>query len=87
MSSIFTFLKFVFIFLMLLSSKAISNTIDKIEITGNDRITDETIRLFISVSKNDEINDIELNNILNDLYETNFFKNIVVNFKLSLIHI
>ena len=81
MSSIFTFLKFVFIFLMLLSSKAISNTIDKIEITGNDRITDETIRLFISVSKNDEINDIELNNILNDLYETNFFKNIVVNFK------
>ncbi|WP_297682101.1 outer membrane protein assembly factor BamA [uncultured Candidatus Pelagibacter sp.] len=66
---------------MLLSSKAISNTIDKIEITGNDRITDETIRLFISVSKNDEINDIELNNILNDLYETNFFKNIVVNFK------
>ena len=81
MSSIFTFLKFVFIVLMLLSSKAISNTIDKIEITGNDRITDETIRLFISVSKNDEINDIELNNILNDLYETNFFKNIVVNFK------
>ena len=81
MSSIFTFLKFVFIFLMLLSSKAISNTIDKIEITGNDRITDETIRLFISVSKNDEINNIELNNILNDLYETNFFKNIVVNFK------
>lgn len=67
--------------MMLLSSKAISNTIDKIEITGNDRITDETIRLFISVSKNDEINDIELNNILNDLYETNFFKNIVVNFK------
>jgi outer membrane protein insertion porin family len=81
MSPIFTFLKFVFIVLMLLSSKAISNTIDKIEITGNDRITDETIRLFISVSKNDEINDIELNNILNDLYETNFFKNIVVNFK------
>ena len=81
MSSIFTFLKFVFIVLMLLSSKAISNTIDKIEITGNDRITDATIRLFISVSKNDEINDIELNNILNDLYETNFFKNIVVNFK------
>ena len=67
--------------MMLLSSKAISNTIDKIEITGNDRITDETIRLFISVSKNDEINDIELNNILNNLYETNFFKNIVVNFK------
>jgi outer membrane protein insertion porin family len=66
---------------MLLSSTAISKTINKIEIIGNDRITDETIKLFISVSKDDEINDIKLNNILNDLYETNFFKNIIINFK------
>ena len=66
---------------MLLSSTAISKTINKIEIIGNDRITDETIKLFISVSKDDEINDIKLNNVLNDLYETNFFKNITINFK------
>ena len=81
MSSIFTFFKFVFIILMLLSSTAFSKTINKIEIIGNDRITDETIKLFISVSKDDEINDIKLNNVLNDLYETNFFKNITINFK------
>ena len=81
MSSIFTFFKFVFIIFMLLSSTAISKTINKIEIIGNDRITDETIKLFISVSKDDEINDIKLNNVLNDLYETNFFKNITINFK------
>jgi outer membrane protein insertion porin family len=81
MNSVVTFLKFVFIIWFLLSSKAISNTLNKIEIIGNDRISDETIKLFISINKDDEINDVKLNNILNDLYETNFFKNISVNFK------
>ena len=81
MNSVVTFLKFVFIIWFLLSSKAISNTLNKIEIIGNDRISDETIKLFISIQKDDAINDVKLNNILNDLYETNFFKNISVNFK------
>ena len=81
MNSISTFFKIIFIFWLLLSSKAMSNTLNKIEIIGNDRISDETIKLFISINKDDEINDVKLNNILNDLYETNFFKNISVNFK------
>jgi len=81
MNSVTTFFKFVFIIWILLSSKAISNIVNKIEIIGNDRISDETIKLFISINKDDEINDVKLNNILNDLYETNFFKNISVNFK------
>ena len=81
MNSITTFFKFVFIIWFLLSSKAIPSTLSKIEIIGNDRISDETIKLFISINKDDEIDDVKLNNILNDLYETNFFKNISVNFK------
>ena len=68
MNSVITFLKFVFIIWVLLSSKAISNTLNKIEIIGNDRISDETIKLFISINKDDEIDDVKLNNILNDLY-------------------
>jgi outer membrane protein assembly factor BamA len=51
MNSFTTFFKFVFIIWILLSSKAISNTINKIEIIGNDRISDETIKLFISINK------------------------------------
>ena len=68
MNSITTFFKFVFIIWFLLSSKAISSTLSKIEIIGNDRISDETIKLFISINKDDEIDDVKLNNILNDLY-------------------
>jgi outer membrane protein insertion porin family len=57
-----------------------SEPLKKIKITGNDRITDETIKLFINVNINDDIDENKLNLILNDLYETNYFKDISLNF-------
>lgn len=72
--------KLIFLIYFFCSSYAFSSTLNKIEIIGNDRISDETIKLFISVDIKDEINDIKLNNILRDLYETNFFKDISLKF-------
>ena len=80
MNCIRIFYKSIFIILLFLSSKAFSDTINKIEIIGNDRISDETIKLFISVNIKDEINEVKLNNIVKDLYDTDFFKDISVNF-------
>ena len=73
--------KSFFLILLFLSSHAFSNSLNKIEIIGNDRISNETIKLFISTDINDEINDVKLNEILKDLYDTNFFKDISLNFK------
>ena len=81
MNSILNLLKFIIVIWILLPSIAISNTFNKIEIIGNDRISDETIKLFISLDKNNIINEVELNNILKELYETNFFKNVTVKYK------
>jgi len=67
--------------LLFYSSNAFSKTLNKIEITGNERLSKETIKLFIQVDVNDQINENELNNILKDLYETNFFKNVSVKFE------
>jgi len=80
MKSIKTFLKSFFLTLIFFSSYAYSDIVNKIKIIGNDRISDETIKLFISVDIKDEINEVVLNNILNDLYETNFFANIDLKF-------
>jgi len=80
MKGIRIFYKSIFIILLFISSKAFSDTLNKIEIIGNDRIKDETIKLFISVDINDEINEITLNKIVKDLYDTNFFNDISVNF-------
>ncbi len=57
-----------------------SEIVNKIEITGNDRISNETIKLFSDVSIKDDLDKDNLNNILKNLYETNFFKNISIEF-------
>ena len=79
--------KSICLFFLFFSSFAFSDVLDKIQITGNDRISDETIKLFISVEVNDEINDVKLNNVLKDLYQTDFFKDISVKFENQILSI
>ena len=79
--------KSICLFFLFFSSFAFSDVLDKIQITGNDRVSDETIKLFISVEVNDEINDVKLNNVLKDLYETDFFKDISVKFENQILSI
>ena len=80
MKSFINLFKLFFLIWLLISGKALSAAVNKIEIIGNDRIADETIKMFISVDIKDEINDEKLNKILKDLYETEFFKDISVKF-------
>ena len=58
-----------------------ANVISEIKINGNDRISDETIKLFSNISLNDEIDRDIINKILNNLYKTNFFEDVKVSFK------
>ena len=60
---------------------AFSMIIKKIEISGNERISDETIIVFASVNVNDDLNEEGLNEVLKRLYETNFFETIEISFK------
>jgi len=57
------------------NSKA--QTINSIVVNGNERISTETIIMFSDVNKSD-VNDQEINNILKNLYNTNFFENVEV---------
>jgi outer membrane protein insertion porin family len=75
-----TFIKIVILISFIFSSVAYSNTLEKIDIIGNDRISDETIKLFIDLKVNDKINEKKLNNILKNLYDTDFFKDISLDF-------
>jgi len=79
--------KSICLIFLFFSSFAFSDVLDKIQITGNDRVSDETIKLFISVEVNDEINDVKLNNVLKDLYETDFFKDISLKFENQILSI
>ena len=55
-----------------------ANTVNEIQIIGNDRISKDTIILFSNIKVNENIREEDLNVILKNLYDTNFFKNVSV---------
>ena len=67
---------YVYFFFFLTHSYA--GIIKKIDIEGNDRVSDETIIMFSSISVNDEVDENYLDKIIKNLYETTFFKDISV---------
>ena len=74
------FFKIIVFTSIFFSTYAFSDTLEKIEILGNERISDESIKLFINVNISDEIDNSEMNDIIKDLYETDFFKDISLSF-------
>ena len=69
------------VFVLFVNFSAKAEIIQEILINGNERIPDETILMFSNVNINDSINDKKVDNIIKDLYETNFFEEISVSFK------
>ena len=80
MKSIILLFKSVFLISMLFLSYSYSSILNNIEINGNDRISDETIKIFIDVNINEEIDNDKLNKILKNLYEKDFFEDINLKF-------
>ncbi|WP_440923387.1 outer membrane protein assembly factor BamA [Candidatus Pelagibacter sp.] len=73
-------LKIVILFFFLLTSVS-SEIVKKFEISGNKRISDETIIIFSDINLNDEVTKSELDRVIKNLYKTNFFRNIILNFE------
>ena len=59
-------------------TKAFSETINKFNIQGNNRVSNETVIMFSSLKIGDNINQNKLNNSLKKLYYTNYFKDVKI---------
>ena len=65
---------FLIFFLFALNSILKAEIIEKIDIAGNQRISSETIQMFSGVSIKDNLSEADLNYILKELYNTDFFE-------------
>ena len=79
-------LKIITLFFLLLTSVN-SEIIKKFDISGNQRISDETIIIFSEIKLNDEINKSKLDNAIKKLYKTKFFRNIILNFEDQILYL
>ena len=68
----------ILINLFFFSSIVNSKIINEIIIKGNDRISNETIIMFSDIEINQDFDDETINNVLKNLYESNFFENVTV---------
>ncbi len=64
-----------------------SEIIDKIEVTGNKRISNETILVLGQIKKGNEFNNDQLNRSLKNLYKSDFFKDIDISFNSGILKI
>ena len=55
-----------------------SEILKEIKINGNVRITDEIISMFSDIELGQDVKNSDINNIIKNLYETNFFNNVSV---------
>ena len=68
-------------FIFFINNISFAEIVKSIKIIGNDRISSETIKLFSEININDDIDSFRLNQSIKNLYETNFFSDLRVNFE------
>ena len=80
------FLK-IYFFLFLFVGSSLATEIKNVEINGNKRISKDTIIVLGNIQIGQKINSAKLNSILKELYKTNFFKDIQINFEKNILKI
>tara|TARA_B100000963_G_scaffold331801_2_gene322856 strand:+ start:2376 stop:4607 length:2232 start_codon:yes stop_codon:yes gene_type:complete len=72
-------------FLLILSLALLSNfhlnaeIVKRIDISGNKRVSEETVKIYGEIEVNKNYSERDLNEILTNLYSTNFFEDISIN--------
>ena len=81
------FLYSICFFGFLLSTNLNAEILKKVEITGNSRISSETIKVYGDIELNKDYSDDDINVIIKKLYDTKFFSKISTNFSNNLLKI
>ena len=75
--------KIIFFLIIFFSTSSIvfAEVLKEIQIKGNQRVSDESIKMFSNTKIGDNINSNKLNEILKNVYDSNFFGDVRVSFK------
>ncbi len=76
---------YLFIITILCFSEAYAEKVTKVNVEGNKRISNATIILFSEIVISQDLNENDLNEILINLYDTNFFSDVSLSFENSIL--
>ena len=78
---------FLIIIFFSISSSSFSEIVKDIKVKGNKRVSDKSIEMFSNINIGDNVDQDELNQILKKVYDSNFFKDVKVTLKDSILTI
>ena len=64
-----------------------AEVVKEIQISGNQRVSDETVKVYGDIEINKNYNELDLNNILKNLNSTNFFEDIKISLEQNILKI
>ena len=70
--------KYLVVIYFFLSVNLFADIVQKLEVKGNSRISEETIKVYGDITLNKDYSSFDIDNILKNLYTTNFFKDIKI---------
>ncbi len=87
MTSFYRIFVFIICFSIFSIQQSLSEEVKKINIFGNERISDETVKMFASVSIGDDIDNNKINLILKELFGSGFFSDVNLKFENNILNI
>ena len=81
-------IKYLFlIFFIHQTSVSKAEIVKDIEINGNFRVSDETVKIYGKIRLNQDYSEVELNKVLKNLYSTDFFENVTLDLQNNILKI
>ena len=74
-------------FLFLIFKSVYAEKVEKIIVSGNERISAKTIIIFGEINLEDDFNENKLNSILKNLYKTNYFEDVKIDLTNNILNI
>ena len=90
MIKMINFKKIIFLSIIIffsIFSFSFAETVKEIQVKGNERVSDKSIKMFSDIAIGDNIDNDDLNQILQNIYDTNFFNNVKVTFQNNILTI
>ena len=79
--------KFFILLFLLLNFNLCAEIIKSVELKGNKRISEETIKVYGEINLDKDYSEFDLNEVLKNLYKTDFFENIKLNLSKGVLNI
>ena len=78
---------YLIVTLLFFSSNLFAEKVSSVKISGNQRVSDETIKIYGEIEINKNYEESDINKVLNNLYSTDFFEDIKIRLEDNVLYV